>query len=383
VTAVDWIIVGFTLLLAVYGYAQGFIVGALSLVGFAGGALLGTRIAPALLPGGSQSPYAPLFGLLGALVAGAILATGLEGVGWAVRRRVALPGVQVVDGTLGAVLTAALALGLAWVGGAVALQTPGATNLRKAIQRSAILKGLNSVLPPSGAILHALARFDPFPSVTGPPVTVGPPNSKLARDPRIRADAPGVVRVLGTACGLGIEGSGWVAAPDTVVTNAHVVAGVDDAVVQLRGTGPKLSATPVHFDPRNDVAVLRIAGLGGRVLPMAGTVPSGTGGAVLGFPENGPYDVEPARIGDTRTAISQDAYGRGPVTRRITSLRARVRHGNSGGPVVDSAGRVAATVFAAAVGAGASAGYAVPDDVVRGALTHRSGPAVGTGPCAP
>ncbi|TML31668.1 MAG: CvpA family protein, partial [Actinobacteria bacterium] len=152
-TAVDWIIVGFTLLLAVYGYAQGFIVGALSLVGFAGGALLGTRIAPALLPGGSQSPYAPLFGLLGALVAGAILATSLEGVGWAVRRRVALPGAEVVDGALGSVLTAALALGLAWVVGAVALQTPGATNLRKAIQRSAILKGLNSVLPPSGAIL--------------------------------------------------------------------------------------------------------------------------------------------------------------------------------------------------------------------------------------
>jgi S1-C subfamily serine protease len=382
VTALDWIIVGFVLLLALYGYAQGFIVGALSLLGFAGGAFLGTRVAPALLPGGSSSPYAPLFGLLGALIAGAILATGLEGVGWAVRRRVAGHALASVDGALGAALTAAVALGLAWLGGAVALQTPGATDLRKAIQRSTILSALNGVLPPSGPILNALARFDPFPQISGPPVNVGPPNSRIARDPQIGADAGGVVRVLGTACGLGIEGSGWVAASDTVVTNAHVVAGTDDAVVQLRGTGPKLDATPVHFDPRNDVAVLRVSGLGGRTLSMADPR-AGSSGAVLGFPENGPYDAEPARIGATRSVISQDAYGRGPVTRRITTLRARVRHGNSGGPVVDGAGRVVATLFAATVSGRSRGGYAVPDDVVRGALTDRNGPQVGTGPCAP
>jgi S1-C subfamily serine protease len=384
VTPLDWIIVGFALLLAVYGYAQGFIVGALSFAGFAGGAFLGTRIAPALLPQGSASPYAPLFGLLGALVAGAILATGLEGVGWALRRRVAGHGVEAVDGALGAALTAALALGLAWLGGAVALQTPGAGDLRQAIQRSTILSALNGALPPSGAILHALARFDPFPQVTGPPVTVGPPNSRVARDPQVRAAAAGMVRVLGTACGLGVEGSGWVAAPGTVVTNAHVVAGTDDSVVQLRGSGPRLDATPVHFDPRNDVAILRVDGLGGRSLPLAGDARAGTAGAVLGFPDNGPYDVEPARLGDTRTVISQDAYGRGPITRRITSVRARVRHGNSGGPVVDEAGRVLATVFAAAVSRGGSrGGYGVPDAVVRAALAHRRGAAVGTGPCAP
>jgi S1-C subfamily serine protease len=383
VTPLDWIIVGFTLLLALYGYAQGFIVGALSLMGFAGGAFVGTRIATALLSGGSHSPYAPLFGLLGALIAGAILATGLEGVGWALRRRLAGRGLAAVDGVLGAALTAAVGLGLAWLLGAVALQTPGATKLREAIQRSTILGALNSALPPSGPILNALARFDPFPQIAGPPVDVAPPNSKLARDPQIRADAPGVVRVLGTACGLGIEGSGWVAAPGTVVTNAHVVAGTTDTVVQPQGVGPHLDATPVHFDARNDVAVLRVTGMGARTLTMAPTAPRGTAGAVLGFPENGPYDVEPARIGDTRTVISQDAYGRGPVTRRIVTLRARVRHGNSGGPVVDGDGRVVATIFAAAVGAGAAGGYAIPDDIVRSALADRGGPPVGTGPCAP
>jgi S1-C subfamily serine protease len=120
-----------------------------------------------------------------------------------------------------------------------------------------------------------------------------------------------------------------------------------------------------------------------RTLTMAPTAPPGTAGAVLGFPENGPYDVEPARIGDTRTVISQDAYGRGPVTRRIVTLRARVRHGNSGGPVVDGDGRVVATIFAAAVGGRAAGGYAIPDDVVRSALADRNGPPTGTGPCAP
>jgi S1-C subfamily serine protease len=384
VTPLDWIIVGFTLLLALYGYMRGFIVGALSLAGFVGGAFLGTRIAPALLAGGSRSPYAPLFGLLGALIAGAILATGLEGVGWAVRRRLGVaPGVALVDGTLGALLTGALALAVAWLGGAVALQTPGATNLRAAIQRSAILRALNGALPPSGPILNALARVDPFPQISGPPVNVAPPNSRIARDPRVRAAGASVVRILGTACGLGIEGSGWVAAPDTVVTNAHVVAGTGDAVVQVGGSGPRLTTTTVHFDPRNDVAVLHVPSLDTPALSIAPSAPTGAAAAVLGFPENGPYDVEPARVGDTLSVISQDAYGRGPVTREITSLRASVRHGNSGGPVVDGGGRVLGTVFAASVGGPQRGGYAVPGGIVRAALADRAGPPISTGPCAP
>src|SRR6476659_9911386 len=113
-TALDWVIVGFTVLMAVYGYAQGFLVGAVSLAGFAAGAFVGTRLGPQLLPEGSASPYAPLFGLIGALVAGGILAAGLEGVALAVRRRVQAPGLDVVDGALGALLTACVALGIAW-----------------------------------------------------------------------------------------------------------------------------------------------------------------------------------------------------------------------------------------------------------------------------
>jgi S1-C subfamily serine protease len=380
-TALDWVIIAFATLMAVYGYGQGFIVGALSLVGFAGGAFLGTRLGPELLPEGSASPYAPLFGLVGALIAGAILATGLESAALALRRRIRIPGLATVDGALGAVLTVCVALGIAWIGGAVALQTAQDADVRRAVQRSEVLRRLNAALPPSGPILNALARFDPFPRIDGPPANVGPPDSAIARDPEVRAAGEGVVRVLSTACGLGIAGSGWVARDGVVVTNAHVVAGADDTTVQVGGGGSRLDAQAIHFDATNDIAVLEVDDLDARSLRLASDPRPGISGAVLGYPENGPYDVEPARLGDTLTVTSQDAYGRGPVRRSITSLRGSVREGNSGGPMVDGAGRVVTTVFAATVGAARAGGYGVPNDVVRGALADRGGP-VSTGPCA-
>jgi S1-C subfamily serine protease len=380
-TALDWVIVAFTTLMALYGYAQGFFVGALSLAGFAGGAFVGTRLGPHLISDGAHSPYAPLFGLIGALVAGAVLATGLEGLAVAARRRIRAPALDVVDGALGAALTACVALGIAWIGGAVALQSPQDAEVRRAVQRSAVLRRLNDALPPSGSILNALARFDPFPHISGPPVDVRPPDSAIARDRQVKAAGAGVVRILGTACGLGIEGSGWVARPGIVVTNAHVVAGTDDSVVQKGGQDPQLDAQAVYFDPTNDIAVLRVDGLDARALALDPDPKPGTSGAVLGYPRNGPYDVEPARLGTTDTVTSQDAYGRSPVRRSITSLRARVRSGNSGGPLVDGDGRVMTTVFAATVGGGQAGGYGVPNDVVRTALGASRGP-VSTGPCA-
>jgi len=380
-TGLDWLILAFVGAMAFYGYAQGFLVGALSLAGFAAGAFLGTRLGPQLLPEDSASPYAPVFGLAGALIAGAILATGLEGVGQALRRRVSGGGVSVADGALGAALTACVGLGIAWIAGAVALQAPGAPEVRRTIQRSAVLQRLNDALPPSGPILNALARFDPFPRIDGPQAQVPPPTAAIPRDPQVRAAAGGVVRVLGTACGLGIAGSGWVAAPGVVVTNAHVVAGEDDTTVQAGGDGSKHDAQAVHFDPTNDIAILRVAGLQARALPLARDPQVGAAGAVLGFPENGPYRVEPARLGATEASISSDAYGRGPVRRRITSLRGRVREGNSGGPMLDGAGRVVTTVFAATVGGARPGGYGVPNAIVRAAVADRGG-AVSTGPCA-
>ena len=377
----DWGIIVFVLLMALWGYMQGLIVGFLSLAGFAGGAFVGSRLGPKLLEEGSASPYAPVFALVGALLLGGILASGLELLGFRLRHRLN-EGLGVLDGLGGAALVACLGLALVWVAGAVALHTPGASQLREPIQRSSVLTRLNEMLPPSGPLLQALARFDPFPRITGPDPGVSAPDSAIARDPEVRAAGGSVVRVLGTACGLGVQGSGWVAADGVVVTNAHVVAGQDDTTVQLGGRGQRLDAQAVHFDVRNDLAVLRVPGVSGvRALPMNEAAPPGTGAAVLGYPENGPYDVEPARVGRTRTVLSQDAYGRGPVQRRITALRGLVRSGNSGGPAVDGQGRVVTTIFAAARESGSGSGFGVPDSIVRRALAGSRTP-VSTGPCS-
>ena len=338
-TALDWIIVVFTVLMALWGYAQGLIVGALSLAGFAAGAFIGSRLGPLLLTEGSESPYAPLFALVGALIVGGVLASGLELVGFRLRHRLG-DTLGVLDGVGGGALVACIGLGLVWIGGAVALQTPGASELREPIQRSAILRELNEHLPPSGQILRAFARFDPFPQIEGPQADVRAPDSRVARDPQVRAAGRSVVKVLGTACGLGVQGSGWVAADGLVVTNAHVVAGQDDTTVQVGGAGSHLDAEAVWFDTRNDLALLRAP-----------------------------------------TVVSQDAYGHGPVRRAITALRGRVRQGNSGGPVVDGRGRVVATIFAATVSDGGRSGYGVPDSVVADALDSARGP-VDTGSCA-
>jgi hypothetical protein len=380
VTAIDWIIVGFTLAMAFWGYSQGLIVGALSLAGFAGGAVLGARIAPLLLDEGAKSPYAPLVTLICAAVIGGIFASGLEVLGFRLRRRIGRRA-GVLDGIGGAVLLVCLALGITWIAGAVALHTPGARELRRDVQESKILQRLNATLPPSGPILNALARFDPLPEITGPTPDVKPPDSKIARDPEVQAASDSVVRVLGTACGLGVQGSGWIAGDGVVVTNAHVVAGQDDTTVQLEGAGPEHDADVVWFDVTNDIAILRSSGVSGApALPMNAGADSGTSAAILGFPENGSYDVQPGRLGPTVTANTQDAYGRGPVRRRITTLRGLVRHGNSGGPVVDGRGRVVTTVFASAASGSSKEGYGVPDGLVRSALDKAEGP-VDTGPC--
>jgi S1-C subfamily serine protease len=384
VSTVDWVIVAFTAALAVYGYLQGFIVGALSLAGFALGAVLGARLGPLLLPGGSRSQYAPLFGLLGALLVGGVLATGLEGLGVRARRTLKIPGLRTADGLLGATLTACIGLGIAWIVGAVALQATSSRTLRLDIQRSAILAELNHLLPPSGPILDALARFDPLPPIHGPAATVPAPTRGILAARGVRAAFQSVVRVTGTACGLGIEGSGWVVAPGLVVTNAHVVAGESDTTVQVDGVGDNIPATPVVFDAHDDVAILRVAGLDLRPLSLARMPASGTAAAILGYPLDGPFDAQPGRIGRTQLVRTQDAYGMGDFVRDITPLRGLVRPGNSGGPMVDARGQVVATVFAAVTGTTTKGGFAVPNAIVADQLTvaERAQSGVRTGPCA-
>jgi S1-C subfamily serine protease len=378
VTVLDWAIVAFTIALGLWGYRQGLIVGALTLVGFGFGAFAGSRLGPLVLAEGSESPYAPLCAALGALLAGALIAVTVESFALGLRARlIRRPALHLADGAGGAALIAAVALGLAWVFGSVALHAPGTARLRADVQESVILRSLNEVLPPSGPVLNALDRVDPAPVVTGPAAPVARPDAAIATDPDVLAAGGSVVRVLGTACGLGVEGSGWAVRPGLVVTNAHVVAGSDDTTVTTQG-GVELDATPVYYDPEDDLALLRV-GSNLPTLPISDRRESGADAAVLGYPENGPYAVEAARLGETRATISEDSYGNGPVERTIVALRGAVRSGNSGGPLVDAGGRVVGTVFAATT-SGSAGGFAIPAEDVHEAL-GRTVASVATGAC--
>ena len=375
----DWAILAFTFALALWGYRQGLIVGALTLVGFGVGAFAGSRIAPLLLTKGSHSPYAPLCAALGALLFGALAAVTVESFALGLREKfVRRPFFEAADGAGGAALIAAVALGLAWIFGAVLLHAPSTAQLRADIQQSVILRSLNDVLPPSGPLLNALDRVDPSPTVFGPAAPVAPPDAKIARDPEVLRAGDSVLRVLSTACGLGIEGSGWAVEPGVVVTNAHVVAGADDTTVTTQD-GIELDATPIYYQPRRDLALLQV-GAALPTLPITSRRRVGEGAAVLGYPENGPYALVPARLGETRATISEDSYGSGPIERTIVALSGDVRSGNSGGPLVDPRGDVVGTVFAATT-SGTRGGFAIPAEQVREALGRVDLSGVDTGPC--
>jgi S1-C subfamily serine protease len=378
VTRVDWIALAVVGVAALAGLRTGLVAGALSLAGIVGGAVLGARLAPQFLHGGSSSPYTPLAALGGAVVLAGLLQTVGGLVGSIVRGTLRpLPPLRWLDSLGGLFLGAAAGLGLVWVLGAVALQLPGQTVLREHALDSTILRRLNQFVPPR-TVLNALARIDPFPSIAGPPPPAQEPDPTVLKLPGVRHAFPSVVRVVGTACGVGVEGSGWVAGRGVVVTAAHVVAGVREPAVQ-RGSGAALPARTVSYDRRNDIAVLRVPGLRAPALRL--TEPhDGDAVAILGFPENGPFDAQPGRIGATVKVIpGRKTLGGGAVPRAVTAVRGLVRHGNSGGPAVDASGAVETTIFAARVGS--RSGYGVPSSFVRAALARAGGAAVSTGRC--
>ncbi|CAN5129535.1 acid resistance serine protease MarP [soil metagenome] len=377
-TKVDLIALGFIALTAFIGWKKGLVASALSVAGIVLGAWVGSRLAPQLLEGGDKSPYTPLAALAGAAVGAILLETLGTLAGSSLRARIGKPRLSTFDSAGGLALGTLAGLAVVWVVGAVALLLPGQTDLRRGAQGSALLQRLNEVIPPTD-LLNALARIDPFPTISGPAAPVAPPDPRLTKSVGVRRASPSVVRVLGTACGVGIEGTGWVARRELVVTAAHVVAGQDDTIVELQ-SGERMPAQVVAFDRRNDIAVLRVRNLRLRALPLVDPKSSAPV-VVLGFPENGPFTITPARIGRTSFVLAEDAYGGGPVTRQITSLRGEVRHGDSGAPAVNARGAVEATIFAARVGS--TGGYGVPAEVVRVDLESASGGPVSTGDCAP
>jgi S1-C subfamily serine protease len=374
-STVDWIVLGVVAIAALNGLRTGLVAGALSLAGIAGGAIIGARIAPQFLSGGSSSPYTPLAALAGAIVLGGLVRAAAAIVGSMIRRSLfVVPPLRMLDSLGGLVLGAAAGLAVVWVLGAAALLLPGQVQLRRYAQQSAILQRLNQQVPPR-TVLNALARIDPFPSLTGPAPPDEAPDPDVLRLPGVKRAYPSVVRVVGVACGFGIEGSGWIARPGLVVTAAHVVAGVDHPTVQPRGRGPALAAAAVAFDRDNDVAVLRVRGLRAPALELA-RPRDGAPVAILGFPENGPFDAQPGRIGRTVRVLA----GGKRLPSSVTAVAGLVRHGNSGGPAVDASGAVQTTIFAAREGS--KSGYGVPTELVAAVLAGARAKPVSTGGCA-
>jgi uncharacterized membrane protein required for colicin V production len=377
-TLIDWILLGLILLAGFAGLRKGLVASALAIVGVIAGGAIGARIAPAVLHGGSHSPYAPLVALAGAVICAAVLEALGSMVGSFFRAGLRFPPLRALDSAGGLVVGGAAGLALVWVFGAAALLLPGQRSLRQSVQRSEVLQRLNSIVPPE-RLLNALARVDPFPSIAGPAIPTETPNGASLDTHEVHVAAASVVRVIGTACGLGITGSGWVAAPDVVVTAAHVVAGEKNTSVLLSEGDRRFAAQAIAFDSKNDIAVLRVPELPSRPLPVTDPVEGATV-AIVGYPLNGPLDIEAGTAGRTATILTDDAYGKGPVSRTVTSIGGKVRHGNSGGPAIDAHGRVQMTVFAARVSGGG--GYGIPTSVVRKVLAGAKG-RVSTGACAP
>lgn len=375
---------------ALSGYRQGFIVGATSTLGLLVGGFLGVQVTPILLdgfdPGLGVSVAALLVVLASAFVGQAAGAYG----GGHLRRRVTWQPARVVDALGGSVLGVAAMLLIAWVLGVAA----GGAELRalsQEVRSSAVLGTVDKALP--GGADRVLSAFNSivdssrFPEYLEPFAperikAVPVPATGVAARPGVAAAQASVVKILGSAddCGRTLEGSGFVYESERVMTNAHVVAGVDEPVVSIAET--EHEADIVHYDPDLDVAVLHVPGLEAPALEFGGPAESEDSGAVLGFPENGPYDVQPARVRDQQTLRSANIYGDDTVYRDTYSIYSVVRQGNSGGPLVDVRGDVIGVIFAASIN-DANTGYALTADGVADAAATGLGSTeeVDTGAC--
>lgn len=384
---VDLFIILLLILAAVHGLTQGAALQVLSFGGFWIGLLIGAALAP-LLSRTVSSPFATAFVslmvFLGFALIGGAVGRYLGTHAWSALQRLKLGG---ADSVFGAVVAILAALAAVWL--VALLMAAGPTpNVSRAINDSAIVRALTERLPPAPSVFSRLQAFistTPFPRVFEglEPVPAGPvdvPGGPVVQA-AVRAAGNSTVRVSGFGCGGIQTGSGFVAAPGLVVTNAHVVAGIDSLQVEDRAGRHRAQA--VLFDPRLDVAVLRASGLAGGALPLlGGNVDRGQGGAILGFPGGGQFSAGAAAVLREFQAVGRDIYGQSLTRRNVYQLQANVRQGNSGGPFVRQDGVVLGVVFAAST-TDQSVGYALTSGEVipRVQQARGSGP-VDTGPCA-
>ena len=386
----DWFLLVLVLAYAVSGYWQGFISGAFATLGLLLGGLLGIWLAPQLLGDSAPALWVSLAALFVVLVCASFGQAVLQYAGSRIRDRITWQPARALDAVGGAALSMVAVLVVSWALG-VAVSGASLPWVSKQVRSSEILSRVDDVMPK-----EAVSALDSFNDVVGSSffprylepfaperiIDVGPPPGRIGRDPDVRRAAASVLKIRGeNRCNRGVAGTGFLYSPNRLMTNAHVVAGVSDPVLIVGDE--EVPATVVHFNEDLDVAVLAVDGLSRPFLRFDPNGRERQAAAVLGYPQDGPYNVQAARIRAEQRLRSPDIYGNGTVVREVFSIRALVRPGNSGGPLVDADGEVLGVIFAASV-SDPDTGYAltaeqVRESAARGVTSERE---VSTGDCA-
>jgi S1-C subfamily serine protease len=368
---VDALIIAAAVVFAWSGWRHGFVAGLFTFIGFLAGALMAALLLPAVVQG------LGLPDLVGAVIlATGILLAALAGqtltsfIGRRLRSGLGWPPLRAVDSAAGAVLNLAALTIVLWIIASAVGLVPGLP-LAREVRSSLVLQTVDGVAPDSARDMLSGLRdavdasglpraFSGLTQYAGPDVS--PPSEELLRDPAVRAAWPSLAKITATACNSVITGSGFVYAPERVLTNAHVIAGASEPSVRIPGDPQSYAATVVAIDPRLDLAVLRVDGLSAPALRFASRS-AGTGdeAVVAGFPGGGDLVAIPARIRGRVDARGEDIYGRSGVVRDVYSFRGVVVPGNSGGPLLAPSGRVYGVVFAAGLGE-PEVGYAITAD---------------------
>jgi S1-C subfamily serine protease len=392
VSLVDVVLIVLALLFALSGFRQGLLVSATSIVGFLGGAVLGAQLSGPVADRIDGSNVTRVFAALVVVLAGALLGQIVAGaIGRALRSRVTWEPAKVVDSVAGAVVSAAAVLLVAWMVASPLASSPFPP-VASQVRQSALVQAVDNAVPDSvravyDSLRQAIDRRG-LPDVLDPLTPtqvrdVPAPDQALLGSPVVDSVEGSVVKVSGIApsCSRQIDGSGFVYAPERVMTNAHVLAGVTDPVVHAEGE--EYDAIPVFVDEEVDVAVLAVPGL--PEVPLAFTptpADSGDDSIIMGYPGGGPFYVGPARVRDRGEISGPDFRNSQTVVRDVYALYGIVRAGNSGGPLFATDGSVLGVVFASAID-DPNTGYALTaQQVAKAAQAGSTASAeVGTGPC--
>ncbi|MER6162809.1 MarP family serine protease [Streptomyces sp. NPDC001868] len=357
---------------AASGYRRGLVAGCVSLAGFVGGAAIGVWVLPWMMElVEAGTPGATVTAVLTVLVPGVIGHELAGRLALRLRREIDRSPLRVADGIGGAAANTVAVLIVAWVAASVLAASSSAV-VTNSIRNSALLGAVQNTMPDTtpawfSDATSALTEAG-FPQVFNPfeneaTAEVAKPSGDSVTASATAAAKRSTVKIEGVAGTQGREGSGFVYATEHVMTNAHVVAGIDDPSVRVGGVGKAYEAKVVLFDPDKDVAVLYVPGLRAPLLRFDDSAKRGDAAVVAGYPEDGGLDLQAATVASRIDATGRNIYNTDSVTRDIYSIRSTVRPGNSGGPLLTTEGQVFGVVFARST-SDAETGYVLTVDEV-------------------